>query len=451
MELPIFSKIWAYCLYIKSRITNSEDKLLSMENLTAGKKLVKIDRRILLVEDSPAHLTICEEAIRSQSPSYAIEITETAQTALDKLATEAFDVVVMDYHLPDMPGRNFLAAIRNLHPNLPIIVITGIDSPELALEVLRGGASDYLPKIGEYHKFLPRTISTNLERARLQEDLLEMYRRIEQSSQDEALLNRLIVSIHSSLDLDDIVEKAAQSLANEFKVSRCIVCLINESTGLLRIARQSRQAELDPVSERSLIFSKYHDLLLDVGERRPLVVLQDDTFALAQDIRSELVNYEILSLIMVPLVYQGRLLGLVHLDQCDFQRLWTAGEISLLSRIASQLAIAISQARLYKIVESQSKNIDKLTDICTQLNTVVSSTRELTEKQESHEKMRVKLSVREIEVLRKVARGMSNREIAEELHITEGTTEVHVSRLRKKLNLGSRAALVRYAFENHLS
>ncbi len=61
--------------------------------------------------------------------------------------------------------------------------------------------------------------------------------------------------------------------------------------------------------------------------------------------------------------------------------------------------------------------------------------------------MRVKLSNREIEVLQKVAEGLSNREIAETLHITEGTTEVHVSRLRKKLGLGSRAALVRYAYE----
>ena len=143
-------------------------------------------------------------------------------------------------------------------------------------------------------------------------------------------------------------------------------------------------------------------------------------------------------------------MGLVHLDQCDEVRLFTQAEISLLSRIANQLSIAISQARLYQDFETQSNSINKLTDLCTQLNSVVNSTRDLTERQESREKVRVKLSTREIEVLRKVAQGLSNREIAEALHITEGTTEVHVSRLRKKLNLSSRAALVRYAYENHL-
>jgi DNA-binding NarL/FixJ family response regulator len=155
-------------------------------------------------------------------------------------------------------------------------------------------------------------------------------------------------------------------------------------------------------------------------------------------------------MIMVPLVYRGRLMGLLHLDQNDHARLWSVSEMNLLTRIANQLAIAISQARLHQIVETQSSSIDKLTELCSTLSSVVNSTRELTKQQEGREKIRVKLSSREIEVLKKVAQGLSNRDIAEALHITEGTTEVHVSRLRKKLDLSSRAALVRYAYENHL-
>src|SRR5262249_54881815 len=294
------------------------------------------ERRVLLVEDSPAHLVICEEAIRSQAPHYQIEGAATAGTALEKLGSGSYDVVVLDYNLPDLEGRELLAAIRGRAPNIRIIVITSIDSPDLALDVLRGGANDYLPKIGEYYKFLPRAIATNLERARLQEDLLDMYRRLERSSLEEALLNRLIVNIHSSLDLEDIVEKAARSLSEEFKISRAVICLISES-GNLGIARQVTQQEVEPISERSLIFSKYHDLLLDIGARRPLVVMREDTFSLAQDVRHELVLYGILSMIMVPLVYQGRLMGLLHLDQCDYPRLWTSGEINLLGRIGSQL------------------------------------------------------------------------------------------------------------------
>ncbi len=408
------------------------------------------ERLVLLIEHNRAEQELCRNAILSQSHLYGVETATTAEEAVAKLQTGRFDVIVMDYELPDNAGGELVQTLHKAVPHCPIIVITSVDSPELALKILLSGASDYLPKITEYQKFLPRAITTNLQRAMLLENLRETYQRVEQSSKDEALLNRLIVSIHGSLDLEDIVEKAVQSLSSELGISRAIICLTSDPTSSIRIARQLTPPNLEAMSEKSILFSQYHDLLLDVGERRPLVVMQDDTFAFAKDVRSELVQFQILSMIMVPLVYRGRLMGLLHLDQCNYTRVWTVGEINLLTRIANQLSIAISQARLYQIVETQSTSIDKLTELCSQLSTVVNSTKEITERNESREKVRVKLSTREIEVLRNVAAGLSNREIAEALHITEGTTEVHVSRLRKKLNLGSRAALVRYAYENHL-
>ncbi len=409
------------------------------------------ERLVLLVEHAQPDLDICKKAILSQSPLYGVDVASSGQEALEKIKVNAYDVAVTDYDLPDVDGVEIVQKLHEANPNCPIIVITGKDSPDLALKVLLAGASDYLPKIGEYQKFLPRTITTNLQRAMLLENLRDMYKRVEQASRDEALLNRLIVSIHGSLELDQIVEKAVQSLLDEFNSSRAIICLTSDPDNTMRIARQITKPQYNAVSEKSALFARYHDLLLDVGERRPLVVMQDDTFAFAKDVRSEMVGYGIQSMIMVPLVYRGRLMGLLHMDQCNDSRLWTLGEINLMTRIANQLSIALSQAKLYQIVETQSNSISKLTDLCSQLNEVVNSTRELTERTESREKVRVKLSSREIEVLRKVAQGLSNKEIAEALHITEGTTEVHVSRLRKKLTLGSRAALVRYAYENHLS
>jgi DNA-binding NarL/FixJ family response regulator len=424
-----------------------------MESMVDESKLTPFEpseRIVLLVEHSDRELELCRRSINGQSHLYGVETAKSGEEALTKIREKSYDVIVTDYDLPDYTGTDFVQALHKEVPHCPIIVITAQDSPELALRVLLAGASDYLPKIGEYQKFLPRTITTNLQRAMLLENLRETYQRFEQASKDEALLNRLIVSIHGSLDLEDIVEKAVSSLSTELGISRAILCLTSDPTSSMKIIRQLTNGSLPSISDKSVLFARYHDLLLDIGERRPLVVMQDDTFPFAKDIKTVLIQSNILSLIMVPLVYRGRLLGLLHLDQCNYARIWTVSEINLLSRIANQLSIAISQARLYQIVETQSTSIDKLTELCSQLSTVVNSTKELTERTESREKVRVKLSTREIEVLRKVALGLSNREIAEALHITEGTTEVHVSRLRKKLNLGSRAGLVRYAYENHL-
>jgi DNA-binding NarL/FixJ family response regulator len=408
------------------------------------------ERHVLIVEPNLKELELCKSSILKQSQLYDVETARTAEEAFSHLSRLNFDVIVLNYDLPDIEGGDFIQKLHQQIPNCPLIVLTRIDSTELALKILLSGASDYLPKIGEYYKFLPRTITTNLQRSVLLENLRETYQRVEKASREEALLNRLIVSIHSSLDLADIVENAVSSLSTELGVSRAIICLTSDPTADIRIVRQLTSSNCKPISEKSTIFARYHDLLLDIGERRPLVVMQDDTFAFAKDVKTELLQYDILSMIMVPLVYRGRLMGLLHLDQNDHARLWSVSEMNLLTRIANQLAIAISQARLHQIVETQSSSIDKLTELCSTLSSVVNSTRELTKQQEGREKIRVKLSSREIEVLKKVAQGLSNRDIAEALHITEGTTEVHVSRLRKKLDLSSRAALVRYAYENHL-
>jgi DNA-binding NarL/FixJ family response regulator len=426
----------------------SESTTASQENHTEHQR----ERIVLLVEPKEEDRRKCADAIISQSPLYDVESVTTGEEAVARFEKKNFDVVVMSYDLPDMTGDELTRKLTQLNPTCPIVAMTFIDSPELALKTLKSGAMDYLPKLGEYQKFLPRTITTNLQRSMLLENLREMYTRVEQASRDEALLNRLIVSIHSSLDLSDTIERATRNLLEELKVSRVITVLADEDPeSKMRIRRQMTHHRVTPISDRSVLFDRYHDLLLDIGERRPLVVMQDDTFAFAQDVRSEMIGYHIQSMIMVPLVYRGKLMGLLHLDQTNFTRLWTVSEINLLMRIANQFAIALSQARLYQIVEAQSTSINKLTDLCTQLNDVVKGTKELTERTESRERVRVKLSSRELEVLKKVAQGLSNKEIAEELHITEGTTEVHVSRLRKKLALTSRAALVRYAYENHIS
>lgn len=425
----------------------SESSTASQENHTEHQR----ERIVLLVEPKEDDRRKCADAIISQSPLYDVESVTTGVEAIAKFEKKNFDVVVMSYDLPDMTGDELTRKLTSLNPTCPIVAMTVIDSPELALKTLKSGAMDYLPKLGEYQKFLPRTITTNLQRSMLLENLREMYTRVEQASRDEALLNRLIVSIHSSLDLSDTIERATRNLLEELQVSRVITVLAEDPESKMRIRRQMTHPRVTPISDRSALFDRYHDLLLDIGERRPLVVMQDDTFAFAQDVRSEMVGYHIQSMIMVPLVYRGKLMGLLHLDQTNFTRLWTVSEINLLMRIANQFAIALSQAKLYQIVEAQSTSINKLTDLCSQLNDVVKGTKELTERTESRERVRVKLSSRELEVLKKVAQGLSNKEIAEELHITEGTTEVHVSRLRKKLALTSRAALVRYAYENHIS
>jgi DNA-binding NarL/FixJ family response regulator len=61
------------------------------------------------------------------------------------------------------------------------------------------------------------------------------------------------------------------------------------------------------------------------------------------------------------------------------------------------------------------------------------------------------LTAREVEVLRLLARGLTNAQVAEELVVSPHTVHAHVSSIYSKLGLSSRSAVTRYAFEHHLA
>ena len=139
------------------------------------------ERRVLLIEPQARDRDAMAGAILSQSPLYDVDQVESLQQAMTMLDSRSFDVIVVDNELPDAQGETLVRSLVKKAPYSPIIVVTANDSPELALLLLASGASDFLPKFGEYQKFLPRMLTTNLQRAIIIENLKEMYDRVEHS------------------------------------------------------------------------------------------------------------------------------------------------------------------------------------------------------------------------------------------------------------------------------
>src|SRR5437016_4204235 len=100
--------------------------------------------RILLVEDNPGDARLFLELVRETGAGrLKLQHVERLDTALEKLSSEPFDIVLLDLTLPDEQGLNTLVRAHAHAPKVPIVVLTGLDDEALAVKALRAGAQDY--------------------------------------------------------------------------------------------------------------------------------------------------------------------------------------------------------------------------------------------------------------------------------------------------------------------
>ena len=98
---------------------------------------------ILIVDDDPA---ILEAVTVALVPPYKVLTAENGIEALGIVAQEMLSLVLLDYMLPDASGLALLHAIQRIAPSLPIILMTGFGSEDVAVESFRSGVRDYLKK-----------------------------------------------------------------------------------------------------------------------------------------------------------------------------------------------------------------------------------------------------------------------------------------------------------------
>jgi signal transduction histidine kinase len=111
--------------------------------------------------------------------SFGIQTCRRLKPALRLLAREHFDVVLLDLGLPDSAGTETLDRVRAAAPDVPLVVLAGLDDDGLALTAIQRGAQDYLAKDRLDGHLLRRTLRHAIERKRAEVQLLRRSRQIE--------------------------------------------------------------------------------------------------------------------------------------------------------------------------------------------------------------------------------------------------------------------------------
>lgn len=103
--------------------------------------------RIFVVEDDPLYIKL-ERYIAELNPDHVVHTFDTGRACLENLH-ENPKIVLLDYSLPDMTGKEILEEIKKYDPEIQVIVVSSQESINTAVSLLKHGANDYITKDNE--------------------------------------------------------------------------------------------------------------------------------------------------------------------------------------------------------------------------------------------------------------------------------------------------------------
>ncbi|MFX0091277.1 MAG: ATP-binding protein [Candidatus Hodarchaeota archaeon] len=204
--------------------------------------------RVLLVEDNPGDARLIREMLVNSANSVHFEmvLVENLDESIKCLKKEKFDVILLDLNLPDSKDLDTFIKLNAKAPDLPIVMLTGINDEIRAFKAVKNGAQDYLVKGEVDSNLLTRSIRYAIERKKAEETIKKYAKDLEESNRlkdlfsdimSHDLLNPIAVS-ETYLEFlleDEIVPKRREDLLT---IQKCLFKareLINSTAKLSKL------------------------------------------------------------------------------------------------------------------------------------------------------------------------------------------------------------------------
>ena len=131
--------------------------------------------RVLYVDDNATSLEFRSHVL-SEFDSIAVSTATTVTAGLERLDRGDIDCVLSDLNMPNRDGMEFLAAVRERHPQLPFILLTGLQPDEVVEAALEANVTDYVVKddAAGFHDVLVNRIEQFVAHYRIKKHLQEV-------------------------------------------------------------------------------------------------------------------------------------------------------------------------------------------------------------------------------------------------------------------------------------
>ena len=143
--------------------------------------------QVLIVDDEPEMRSVLSDILKDEG--CVVDTANSGEQALAKMQEQDFAVVISDLNMKGMPGMTLLKAIKRLHPETNVIIMTAFGSIESAIEAMKQGAYDYVTKPVKSEE-IALTTQKAVREASLRRELLWLRRAVEKEYSFNQILGK---------------------------------------------------------------------------------------------------------------------------------------------------------------------------------------------------------------------------------------------------------------------
>ena len=289
---------------------------------------------ILVIDDEPQMRGFLDRVLSEHG--YAVAGAPDGPSAVDLVRRSRFDVAIVDLSMPGMDGLRTIEEIRAINADIELIITTGHGTLENAIESLRKGAFDFLPK-----PVLAKDLLFSVAKALERRDLLERLG-----------LYELSRSLFSTLEAEELYGRVAQSAMQVLRADDASLMLLDENRELT-IAHSTSMRPEDASKVRQALGERIAGRVAQWPE--PVVINEDvsldERFLGIEALR------RIHAAIVCPLTMRNQLLGVLNVNRVDRRERFTERDRRNAMVLASLVSLSLGNARLHKELQTRLRQL----------------------------------------------------------------------------------------------
>jgi signal transduction histidine kinase len=285
---------------------------------------------VFLFEDDPLDVDLIRLYLgRQKNIRFDVDVSDRLSTGIKQLALKRYDVILSDLGLPDSSGLDTFMKVHAALPDIPIIVLTGLDDEEIALRAVNQGAQDYLVKGEITTELLLKAIRYAIERQKISTELKGKIIEIEKLERErENMLSMFAHDIKNVLVpavgfVDRILSGKTDKMQDRLEQTLDALLMIDQmTTSFLDYARMKARG-YKPVtapSDPDALIRRQIDLAMVVAEQKNIMIRYKPCESMPTlDVDSVMINRVVTNLLNNAVKYSGEG-GLVEVQTLETDR-----------------------------------------------------------------------------------------------------------------------------------